>query len=466
MLYHSTRGLEEPKSFYEVLHSGLARDGGLFVPKFIPRLDEKTLAQWKHLSYEKLAVEIISLFSGDCFSKTELSDIVHQSYSGFQHELKSPLIKLKEKHYFLELFHGPTLAFKDFAMQVIAKMFATTLQKKNLNINIVTATSGDTGSAAVEAFKGISNINLYVLYPHERISQIQRKQMTTSNAKNVKVFAVQGTFDDCQSIVKELFADKALVSDVNLSGVNSINWARILVQIVYYFSAFYQLKNPSEGKLNFSVPTGNFGDAYAGFIAKRMGLPINKIIVATNTNDILHRVFKTGVYKRDSVSKTLSPSMDIQVASNFERLLFDLLNNDAKEVGKLMNDLSKKGHFILEKSILTLISKDFGSGVVTDNDTITTINHFFSEKGITLCPHSAIGVRVAKDFVDTGETVVSLGTAHPAKFKETVERALDTSISIPMALQNIMEKQERVRVIPPSRQQVAEEIRKSYLREN
>ena len=466
MLYHSTRGLEEPKSFNEVLHSGLARDGGLFVPKFIPWLDEKTLAQWKHLSYEKLAVEIISLFSGDCFSKTELSDIVRQSYSGFQHELKSPLIKLEEKHYFLELFRGPTLAFKDFAMQVIAKMFATTLQKKNLNINIVTATSGDTGSAAVEAFKGISNINLYVLYPHERISQIQRKQMTTSNAKNVKVFAVQGTFDDCQSIVKELFADKALVSDVNLSGVNSINWARILVQIVYYFSAFYQLNDRFEGKLSFSVPTGNFGDAYAGFIAKRMGLPINKIIVATNTNDILDRVFKTGVYKSDIVRKTLSPSMDIQVASNFERLLFDLLNNDAKVVGKLMNDLSKKGHFNLEKSILTLISKDFDSGMVTDKDTMTTINHFFNERDITLCPHSAIGVRVAKDFVDTGETVVSLGTAHPAKFKETVEQALDTSISIPMKLQNIMEKQESVRVIPPSSQQVAEEIRKSYLREN
>ena len=466
MLYFSTRGLDDSKNFSEVLHSGLAEDGGLFVPKFIPRLNQEILNQWRHLSYEKLALEIISLFSGDCFSRAELSDIVNESYAGFRHELKSPLIKLEDNHYFLELFHGPTLAFKDFAMQVIAAMFAKTLQKKNFNINIITATSGDTGSAAVEAFKGISNINLYVLYPHERISQIQRKQMTTSNAKNVKVFAVQGTFDDCQSIVKELFADKALVSDVNLSGVNSINWARILVQIVYYFSAFYQLNDLLEGKLSFSVPTGNFGDAYAGFIAKRMGLPINKIIVATNTNDILDRVFKTGVYKSDIVRKTLSPSMDIQVASNFERLLFDLLNNDAKVVGKLMNDLSKKGHFNLEKSILTLISKDFDSGMVTDKDTMTTINHFFNKRDITLCPHSAIGVRVAKDFVDTGETVVSLGTAHPAKFKETVEQALDTSISIPMALQNIMEKQESVRVIPPSRQQVAEEIRKSYLTEN
>ncbi len=466
MLYFSTRGLDDSKNFSEVLHSGLAEDGGLFVPKFIPRLNQEILNQWRHLSYEKLALEIISLFSGDCFSRAELSDIVNESYAGFHHELKSPLIKLEDNHYFLELFHGPTLAFKDFAMQVIAAMFAKTLQKKNFSINIITATSGDTGSAAVEAFKGISNINLYVLYPHERISQIQRKQMTTSNAKNVKVFAVQGTFDDCQSIVKELFADKALVSDVNLSGVNSINWARILVQIVYYFSAFYQLDDLFEGKLSFSVPTGNFGDAYAGFIAKRMGLPINKIIVATNTNDILDRVFKTGVYKSDIVRKTLSPSMDIQVASNFERLLFDLLNNDAKVVGKLMKDLSKKGHFNLEKSILTLISKDFDSGMVTDKDTMTTINHFFNERDITLCPHSAIGVRVAKDFVDTGETVVSLGTAHPAKFKETVEKALDTSISIPMKLQNIMEKQESVRVIPPSSQQVAEEIRKSYLREN
>ena len=466
MLYYSTRGLDDSKNFSEVLYSGLAGDGGLFVPKFIPQLNQETLNQWRHLSYEELALEIISLFSGDCFSKAELSEIVNESYSGFNHELKSPLIKLEDNHYFLELFHGPTLAFKDFAMQVIAKMFAKTLQKKNLNISIITATSGDTGSAAVEAFKGIANINLCVLYPHERISQIQRKQMTTSNAENVKVLALQGTFDDCQSIVKELFADKALVNDVNLSAVNSINWARILVQIVYYFSTFYQLKDLSEGKLSFSVPTGNFGDAYAGFIAKRMGLPINKIIVATNTNDILDRVFKTGIYRSDSVLKTLSPSMDIQVASNFERLLFDLLNNDAKEVGKLMNELSKKGQFNLEKSILTRMSKDFDSGMVTDKDTITTINHFFNEKEITLCPHSAIGVRVAKEFVDMGETVVSLGTAHPAKFKDTVERALDTSISIPTGLQNIMEKQESVRVIPASRQKVAEEIRKSYLREN
>ena len=466
MLYHSTRGLEEPKSFYEVLHSGLAGDGGLFVPKFIPQLNQEILNQWRHLSYEELALEIISLFSGDCFSRAELSEIVNESYSGFHHELKSPLIKLEDNHYFLELFHGPTLAFKDFAMQVIARMFAKTLQKKDLKINIITATSGDTGSAAVEAFKGIANVNLYVLYPHERISQIQRKQMTTSNAKNVKVFAVQGTFDDCQLIVKELFSDKALVSDVNLSGVNSINWARILVQIVYYFSAFYQLKDLSAGKLSFSVPTGNFGDAYAGYISKRMGLPINKIIVATNKNDILDRVFKTGVYKSDSVSKTLSPSMDIQVASNFERLLFDLLNNDTKEVRKLMNNLSNKGHFNLEKRILTRISKDFDSGAVADNDTIATINHFYNEREIVLCPHSAIGVHVAKDFIDTGETVVSLGTAHPAKFKETVESALEVSVPIPPAIESIMEKQESVKVIPPNKYKVAEEIRKSYLKEN
>ena len=466
MLYHSTRGLDNSKNFSEVLHAGLAGDGGLFVPKFIPQLNQEILNQWRHLSYEELALEIISLFSGDCFSRAELSEIVIESYSGFHHELKSPLIKLEDNHYFLELFHGPTLAFKDFAMQVIARMFAKTLQKKDLKINIITATSGDTGSAAVEAFKGISNVNLYVLYPHERISQIQRKQMTTSNAKNVKVFAVQGTFDDCQSIVKELFADKALVSDVNLSGVNSINWARILVQIIYYFSAFYQLKDLSAGNLSFSVPTGNFGDAYAGYISKRMGLPINKIIVATNKNDILDRVFKTGVYKSDSVSKTLSPSMDIQVASNFERLLFDLLNNDTKEVRKLMNNLSNKGHFNLEKRILTRISKDFDSGAVTDNDTIATINHFYNEREIVLCPHSAIGVRVAKDFIDTGETVVSLGTAHPAKFKETVESALEGSIPIPPALEIIMEKQESVRVIPPNKHKVAEEIRKSYLKEN
>ena len=328
MLYHSTRGLDGSRSFSEVLHSGLAEDGGLFVPESVPTLNRETINEWKHYSYEELAVEIISLFSGDCFSRSELTEIVYQSYSGFQNAIKSPLTKLEENHFFLELFHGPTLAFKDFAMQVIAKMFARTLHKKNLKINIVTATSGDTGSAAVEAFKNVSNVNLYVLYPHERISQIQRMQMTTANAKNIKVFAVQGTFDDCQSIVKRLFADKELVSDVNLSGVNSINWARILVQTVYYFSAFYQMKVISGGKGEFLCSDRQFWRCLRRISCKKMGLPINKIIVATNKNDILDRVFKTGIYKSDQVSQTLSPSMDIQVASNFERLLFDLLNKD------------------------------------------------------------------------------------------------------------------------------------------
>ena len=463
MLYHSTRGSGQPKNFSEVLHSGLAGDGGLFVPDLIPKLNKETLKQWKNLSYEKLAVEIISLFSGDCFTKSELTEIVYESYSGFHHKLKSPLIKLEDNHYFLELFHGPTLAFKDFAMQVIAKMFAKTLRKKNLNINIITATSGDTGSAAVEAFKCVSNVNLYVLYPHKRISQIQRKQMTTSNANNVEVFAVQGTFDDCQSIVKRLFADKALVSDVNLSGVNSINWVRILVQIIYYFSAFYQLNNLSKEKLNFCVPTGNFGDAYAGYIAKKMGLPIKKIIVATNKNDILDRVFKTGVYRSNSVSKTLSPSMDIQVASNFERLLFDLLDGDAEEVSKLMHNLSNKGGFNLEKKTISLIEKEFASGAVTDEDTLATINKYYSKRGIILCPHSAIGVRVAKNFLGAGDTIVSLGTAHPAKFKETVESALNMSIPMPSVLKDIMKKQESVKVILPSKDLVAEEIRKKAI---
>ena len=463
MLYNSTRGLDGSKNFSEVLHSGLAGDGGLFVPRLIPKLDIDVLNKWRNLSYEELAIEIISLFSGDCFSRAELTEIVHDSYSDFQHELKSPLIKLENNHYFLELFHGPTFAFKDFAMQVIAKMFAKTLQKEKLKINIVTATSGDTGSAAVEAFKDVSNVNLYVLYPHERISQMQRMQMTTSNAKNVKVFAVQGTFDDCQSIVKKLFADKAFAGEVNLSGVNSINWARILVQIIYYFSAFYQIKDLPSGKLSFSVPTGNFGDAYAGYLAKKMGLPIDKIIVATNKNDILDRVFKTGIYRSNNVTKTLSPSMDIQVASNFERLLFDLLNSDTKEVGKLMKHFSNKGHFKLEKKMLSLISRDFDSGAVTDKDTISTINHFFHERQIILCPHSAIGVKVGKTFVDLGETVVSLGTAHPAKFKETVESALNMKIQIPSALKGVMEKKERVKVIPSSKEKLTDEIRKSYL---
>ena len=461
--YRSTRGQAPALDFEGVLLAGLASDGGLYLPESLPQFTADELRAMRGLSYTELATTVIAPFVEGSIDRDTLAKLVEASYRDFRHQAVAPVVQLDHEQWLLELFHGPTLAFKDFAMQVIAKMFAKTLRKKNLNINIVTATSGDTGSAAVEAFKCVSNVNLYVLYPHKRISQIQRKQMTTSNANNVGVFAVQGTFDDCQSIVKRLFADKALVSDVNLSGVNSINWVRILVQIIYYFSAFYQLNNLSEEKLNFCVPTGNFGDAYAGYIAKKMGLPIKKIIVATNKNDILDRVFKTGVYRSNSVSKTLSPSMDIQVASNFERLLFDLLDGDAGEVSKLMHNLSDKGGFNLEKKTISLIEKEFASGAVTDEDTLATINKYYSKRDIILCPHSAIGVRVAKNFLGAGDTIVSLGTAHPAKFKETVESALNMSIPMPSVLKDIMKKQESVKVILPSKDLVAEEIRKKAI---
>ena len=461
--YRSTRGQAPALDFEGVLLAGLASDGGLYLPESLPQFTADELRAMRGLSYTELATTVIAPFVEGSIDRDTLAKLVEASYRDFRHQAVAPVVQLDHEQWLLELFHGPTLAFKDFAMQVIAKMFAKTLRKKNLNINIVTATSGDTGSAAVEAFKCVSNVNLYVLYPHKRISQIQRKQMTTSNSNNVEVFAVQGTFDDCQSIVKRLFADKALVSDVNLSGVNSINWVRILVQIIYYFSAFYQLKNFSEEKLNFCVPTGNFGDAYAGYIAKKMGLPIKKIIVATNKNDILDRVFKTGVYRSNSVSKTLSPSMDIQVASNFERLLFDLLDGDAGEVSKLMHNLSDKGGFNLEKKTISLIEKEFASGAVTDEDTLATINKYYSKRDIILCPHSAIGVRVAKNFLGAGDTIVSLGTAHPAKFKETVESALNMSIPMPSVLKDIMKKQESVKVILPSKDLVAEEIRKKAI---
>ena len=443
MLSHSTRGLDNSKNFSEVLHAGLAGDGGLFVPKFIPQLNQEILNQWRHLSYEELALEIISLFSGDCFSRAELSEIVNQSYSGFDHELKSPLIKLEDNHYFLELFHGPTLAFKDFAMQVIAKMFAKTLQEKNIKINIITATSGDTGSAAVEAFKGISNVNLYVLYPHERISQIQRKQMTTSNAKNVKVFAVQGTFDDCQLIVKELFADKSLVSDVNLSGVNSINWARIIAQAVYYFYAYFKTGNGQP--LSFSVPTGNFGDIYAGYLAKKLGLPVDKLIVATNKNDILHRAISGGDYTQKKVEETNTPSMDIQIASNFERLLYDVKDCNSEVTKDVMSKI-KNNTYQIDNSDLDEIKKNFTSEMLDENETIQMIKDINKEYKVVVDPHTAVGIGAAKK-LGLEQNCVVLSTAHPCKFPKAIEDAISKTEELPDSLKYVYDREEKFEVI-------------------
>ena len=461
MKYKSTRGGSEPNDFEEVLLSGLAKDGGLFIPSEFPKLSLTEINNLGSLTYEQLAVRIISLYTGNLFSKDELKVLVEKSYSRFTDKKRSPLTKLSDNHFMLELFHGPTLAFKDFAMQIISRMFDFTLEKNKRKISIVTATSGDTGSAAVEAFKDSERVNLFVLYPFKRISELQRKQMTTVGSSNTRIFAVEGTFDDCQAIVKNLFKDFELRKDVNLAGVNSINWARILAQIVYYFSAYLQIPK-DKSNINFSVPTGNFGDAYAGYVAKKMGLPIDKIIIATNQNDILDRIIQTGKYVKGKVYKTNSPSMDIQIASNFERLLFELLGQNPDELNRLMNLLENNNGFTINASLRNSLEKDFSSGSLSDIETIQTINDYYREKNVLLCPHSAIGVKVAEESLDPNNITISLATAHPGKFKDSVERAISEPIQLPKNLSEVVEKQEVYKVIPPDINLIAGEIRKYF----
>ena len=341
MEYISTRNTQKIFSFKDVFLKGLAPDGGLFVPKKIPLYTSQELERLKNLSYNDLATKIILKFCSDEFNETEVKDLVDSSYKNFRVNDVVTIKKL-EKVNLLELFHGSTLAFKDIAMQVIGNMYERILKKNNLKVNVVVATSGDTGAAAISAVKDRKNMKIFVLHPDNKISEVQRKFMTTVNSSNVFNIALVSNFDECQKFVKLMFADKKFSTSINLSGVNSITWSRIVVQIVYYFFSYFKVAKEDE-KINYSVPTGNFGDIYAGYIAKKMGLPINKLIIATNSNDILKRVVNTGIYKPLKVEHTVSPSMDIQVASNFERLIFDVCSCNSNKTLKFMNDLNERG---------------------------------------------------------------------------------------------------------------------------
>ena len=367
MQYISTRNTKQTFTFKKVFLNGLASDGGLYIPKKIPSYSSKELKSLKELSYEQLAVKIISNFCSDEFSENEIKDLVNKSYKEFRVKNVVNINKLKNI-ILLELFHGPTLAFKDIAMQVIGNMYEKILGNKNKIINIIVATSGDTGAAAISALKGRKNINIFVLHPHNRISKIQRKLMTTIKENNVYNLAIEGNFDDCQKLVKSMFIDQSFNNKINMSGVNSINWARIITQIVYYFFSYFKINNGDQ-KINFSVPTGNFGDVFAGYVAKKMGLPINKLIVATNKNDILKRVISTGVYRPKEVSQTISPSMDIQVASNFERLIFYISGNNDQITLKIMEDLKKNNEFRLNSEQMGILKNDFISESLSEEET-------------------------------------------------------------------------------------------------
>ncbi|NQY60267.1 threonine synthase [Cognatishimia sp.] len=445
MKYISTRGDAPELSFAEAMLTGLARDGGLYVPKKIPTLEADAIAAMAGKTYEEVAFEVMKPFIGESFTDEEFKGIIERAYAGFRHEARAPLVQLAPNHYLLELFHGPTLAFKDFAMQLIGQLFQFELSRRGEKVTIVGATSGDTGSAAIEAFRGLDNVDVFILFPDGRVSDIQRKQMTTPADNNVHALALDGDFDDCQARLKDMFNDFEFRDGVKLAGVNSINWARVLAQVVYYFSSAVSLGAPHR-KVSFTVPTGNFGDIFAGYIAKRMGLPIEQLVIATNQNDILHRTMETGAYTKEGVTPSISPSMDIQVSSNFERALFDAYDREGSVVAQLMEDL-KDGSFTISQGAMEMLRENFASGRASEDETTATIKSEYAASGEVLCPHAAVGVKVGNEHLSS-VPMITLATAHPAKFPDAVEAAMGMRPGLPPHMADMMDKEERVCMVP------------------
>ena len=456
MKYISTRDNSKEYSFEEVFIKGLADDGGLFVPKKIKKYSEQELKMLSNLSYQDLAKKILLPFIGDFMSEGELSVIVDKSYSVFSKNNAVDLIKVGNTK-ILELFHGPTLAFKDIAMQLLGNFYEHYLQKYDTNINVIVATSGDTGAAAIDAIKGKSNMNIFVLHPYNKISTIQRKLMSTVKEGNVFNIAIEGNFDDCQNLVKSMFSDKKFSNSINMSGVNSINWARIIAQSVYYFYSYFISKD--ERLINFSVPTGNFGDVYAGYLSKKMGLPINKLIVATNQNDILDRAISKGRYEAGDVFETNSPSMDIQIASNFERLIYDLNDFDDVKTKNIMKEIKEEGKYILSSKILKKINRDFLSASLNEDEVLKVIKEVYEKYKIILDPHSAIAFGALKHKISLDGNNVVLATAHPCKFPDAINDSIGIKPNLPEKLRYIMNEKENYDIIPNNLETIKEHIK-------
>ena len=446
MQYVSTRGKAPALGFEDTMLSGLARDGGLYVPETIPMLSADDIRAMQGLPYEEVAFRVMRPFVGDAFTDEVFADLIAKAYGVFGHDARAPLVQLGSGHFLLELFHGPTLAFKDFAMQLIGQMFQEALSRSGKRVTIVGATSGDTGSAAIEAFRGLDAVDVFILYPHGRVSEVQRRQMTTPTESNVHALALEGDFDDCQARLKDMFNDFDFRDGVKLAGVNSINWGRVLAQVVYYFSSAVALGAPDR-KVSFTVPTGNFGDIFAGYIAKRMGLPIDRLVGATNQNDILHRCLSTGGYVTDSVTPSISPSMDIQVSSNFERALFDAYDRDGGAVSQLMDELNAGG-FHVSQGAMQVLREYYDSGRVSEDETLAMITHANNHMGELLCPHSAIGVQVAEAVKENAVPMVTLATAHPAKFPDAVEKASGIRPPLPERMADLFDRDERLTRVP------------------
>ncbi len=448
MRYVSTRGEAAPHDFVEVMLAGLARDGGLYVPEIWPALGPDQITGFAGRPYAEVAVEVLRPFVGGGIADADLARMAQEAYGSFRHPAVTPLVQLGPGLFVLELFHGPTLAFKDLAMQLVARLMDHVLIQRGERTTIVVATSGDTGGAAVEAFRGRAQVDVVVLFPNGRISEVQRRMMTTAPDANVHAVAIDGTFDDCQALVKAMFNHHAFRDRVHLSGVNSINWARVIAQAVYYFTAAVALGAPHR-KVAFTVPTGNFGDIYAGYVASRMGLPIDRLMVATNVNDILVRTFATGTYELRDVTATTSPSMDIQVSSNFERLLFEACGRDAGSIRALMGSLAQSRRFSVSGHALTAMRTLFSAGRAGEEEVAATMRAWMREAEYCADPHTAVGLAVAeKEARDSSVPMVVLSTAHPAKFPDAVQAACGVTPDLPDWLGDLPKREERITVLP------------------
>jgi len=452
MRYVSTRDNSKEYSFEDVFIKGLADDGGLYVPKSLKKYSTDELSELKNLNYNELSTEIINQFSSNFIAKEELSYLIKKSYSTFREKEVVKISSVGELK-LLELFHGPTLAFKDVAMQFIGNLYEYYLSKNDKKINIVVATSGDTGAAAIDAIKGKSNLNIFVLHPNNRISSVQRKLMTTVEENNVFNIAIDGNFDDCQNIVKQMFSDTGFSKSINMSGVNSINFVRIIAQSVYYFYSYFKLNKKS---VSFSVPTGNFGDVFAGYLSKKMGLPIDKLIVATNENDILHRAISKGDYVSKKVQETISPSMDIQLASNFERLIYYINNSNSEVTANIMKKI-KQNTYQIDKASLEKIQKDFLSESCNKKETLDIIKKIYENNNMILDPHTAVGVGALKKL--SFDNCIILSTAHPCKFPGATNDAINKHEKLPQELQFVLDRDENFQVVKKDTEEVKKFIK-------
>ncbi len=465
--YISTRGHgagkgSASKNFEEVLLEGLAPDGGLYVPDSFPVFDTRDLERMAGLPYTEIAMQVMLPFIGAAIDHKAFRKILHETYAGdvFDHASVAPLVQLGPHIWNMELHRGPTLAFKDVALQLLGRLFDHVLEKKKRRVTIVGATSGDTGSAAIEGCKSCKNVDIFILHPKDRVSEVQRRQMTTVKGGNIYNLAVEGTFDDCQNLVKAMFNDAKFRAEMNLSAINSINWARIMAQIVYYFTSALALGAPAR-EVAFSIPTGNFGNVYAAHVARKMGLPIKRLVISTNRNDILTRFFETGEMKMTGVEKSLSPSMDIQISSNFERYLFELLGYDPLQLTAVMNLFKQNGRFTLDESLMARARKDFSAHRCDDANTIKIIKQCYDETAEVIDPHTAValsGALALKD--DPAVPIVSLACAHAAKFPDAVEQAIGRRPALPERLSDLLERPERLTPVPNNMPIIQEYIRK------